>query len=175
MTPTSRLPSPSLGFIGCRDGLFKLPAIRTPGPVYSDTRLTGGLPSDHLGSARPCNHRDHLGSSRPFDDRHIVTHLALHRCLLARSRHPAHRHGVLGHSAVHPQPARRVRDSVTNRLASRPARTAGAPPTAAAAISSISCTARTRSRLFPAHAARGTLPSSARTSSIGPCGRSMIP
>ena len=140
-------------------------------PVYR-----GGLPSDHHGSSNGLETFVTTHGSLPaIGDRHLATHLALHRRSLVRSRHPAHRLGVLGHSAVHPQPARRARDSVTCRLASRPARTSGASATAVAAISSSSDTAGTRSRPFLAHVARGTHPSSARTSSSGPCGISMIP
>ena len=78
-------------------------------------------------------------------------------------------------SSVHPQPARRFRGPVTNRLASRPIRTSGASATAAAAISSSFGTAGIRSRLVLAHVARSTHPSSVRKASNGPCGKSTIP
>ena len=45
------VPHPHLGFIGCSDGLFKLPAIRLSGRVLPGTRRSGGLPPDHHGSS----------------------------------------------------------------------------------------------------------------------------
>ena len=129
--------------------------------------LPGGLPSDHPGSSTTLNRRT---TQDPLTALAIVispSHLALRRRFAVRSRHPAHRVGVLGHSAVHPQPARRFRDAVTCRPASRPVRISGASAIAAPAISSSSGTAGSCSRPSLAHVARSTYPSSARTAPTG--------
>ena len=134
----NRGPSPHLGFIGCSDGLFKLPAIRLSGRVLPGTRRSGGLPSDHHGSSNGLEtFVTTQGPSRPLaiDTRHpprapssLPRHVSGTQStvlvcwatqLFLRSRHvasvtqsrvalPAARHELLEHRRQQPRPLLRV-------------------------------------------------------------------